>query len=248
MIDNVYKVLQIILNKNNVGGLTQDRFNRLAQYAQLKIVNELPGDIYRARNKKSRTGLADILRPMENALNIFSEVNYIIKREVSTASPNGFTDFFRLPTDMLILDSVWYKKSNKLDELDKVGGRQVLENRSTAPTTQFPVYERQDNTLFIYPDSIGIDVSSGSGVITSNMSINYVRTPRNPNWTSRVIGNKAVFDPTSEVYQDFELPNYMFARIVIEMALLYGVRLKEPEVIKFANQEQADNFIKRNQN
>ena len=248
MINDVYRVIQVVLNKNNYGVLTPDRFNSLAKDAQLKIYYELPSDIMRVKNRRSRSGLMDALKPLENALDIFVD-RRTIQREALQASPNGFSDYFVLPDDFYYLKSVWFKNNTRVEEIDKVYGRYVLDNSLTTPTVQYPLHERRGSRVFVFPDSIGIDTSGSSNVATSDVSIYYQRKPIDPKWTFILDPNgKSIFNPADTSHQDFELPEYFFDRIVIEIAAFSGVHLREQEVQQFAQQEQADNLQKKNLN
>jgi len=236
------------MNKNNYGVITPDRFNYIAKDAQLKIINELPMDIYRAKNRRNKSGLVEALPSLQNALDIFTD-RKTIQREASLASPNGFTDYFVLPDDFYYVKSVWYNDEVRMDELDKVHGRYVLANKLTSPTTQFPVYEKRSDFIYVFPTTIGIDTSGGSNVATSDVSIYYQRRPKDPKWTYIVAPNgKPVYNPSDASFQDFELPEYMLNRITVEIALFCGIHLREQEVEQTMNQEQADNFQKKNLN
>ena len=131
-----------------------------------------------------------------------------------------------------------------IEELDKKNGRYVLANKLTSPTEQFPVYERRGSKIFAFPDTVGID----SGGLNSEVAIYYQRKPIDPKWTYLVASGQSVFNPSDASFQDFELPEYFFDRIVVEIALFAGVHLKEQQVVQVMNQEQADSFQKQNLN
>lgn len=241
MINDVYRVVQIILNKNNYGVITPDKFNDLAKNAQLKIVYELPEDIRRAINRKIATGTKEAVKPLQNALDIFNRYR-TIQKEASTSSPSGFSEHFVLPDDFYYLQSVWYRGTTEVDEINKKGGRYVLANRLTRPTTQFPVYERRGSFIYVFPESIGVDANGP----TSDITIYYQRNPKDPKWTYITLQGKPVYNPSDSSHQDFELPSYFFNRLVVEIALFAGVSLREQEVQAVMSQEQSDNLQIKN--
>lgn len=52
MIDNVYKVVQVLLNKNGYGVITPDEFNNVCAIVQAKIFSNIPNDLRLIQNRK----------------------------------------------------------------------------------------------------------------------------------------------------------------------------------------------------
>lgn len=247
MIDDVYRVMQVVLNKNNYGNIDPDDMNALAKDAQLKVFYDLPSEIYRIKRRRSTTGIKDALVPFQNALDVFTD-REPVQRESVQDSSTGFSDYFVLPLDFYHLESVWYRDNTFVDEIDKKKGRFVLSNPNTAPTVQYPVFEKRGNNIYLFPETIGLTISNGGSIINSDVSIYYRRKPKDPKWTFISVNNKAVFNPGDSSYQDFELPEYFFRRLLVEMAFLSGISLREEEVAKYMNQEQVDDVQKQNLN
>jgi hypothetical protein len=245
MINEVYNVLQIIANKNNYGLLTPDRFNYLADVSQMKLYDFLGEEIRRAKARTIRGGTGDDIAPIQNTLDIFTERS-VIQREALSLPQTGFSLYFTLPDDFQYLESVWYKNTVNVEELDKKMGGYVRGSYLANPTLQYPLYEKTGRVLYIYPEEIGIDFSSGSGILTTDVSVFYHRRPKAPKWTYLDVLGKAVFNPSDSTYQDFELPDYWFNKIVIEMALLMGIHLREQEIEQVMQQQQNTDFQKDN--
>ncbi len=247
IINDVYRVHQVILNKNNYGAIDPDRFNALAKDAQLKIYYDLPSEIYRIKRRRSQIGIKDALMPFQNAMDVFTD-RKAVRRESVQDSPTGFSDYFVLPDDFYYLDSVWYRNLTKVDEIDKTLGRHVLRNPNTAPTVQYPVYERRGENIFVFPEKIGLTTSGGQSSINSDVTIYYRRKPKDPKWTYVSVNNKPTFNPGDSSFQDFELPEYFFRRLLVEIAFLSGIHLREEDVTKYMSQEQIDDVQKTNLN
>lgn len=247
MINDVYRVVQVILNKNNYGTIDPDRFNSLAKDAQLKIYYDLPADMQRIKRKRNNTGVAEALKPLQNALDVFNDRQTIL-REVEPTSPSGFSEHFVLPDDFYYEDSIWFRGDIKVEKISKELGRHVIANPLTAPTTLYPLYERRGSRVFIFPTTIGLTTTGGVSTINSEVFMYYQRRPIDPKWTFVSVNNKPVFNPSDSSFQDFEMPEYFFRRLIVEIAFLSGIHLREKEVEQFMNQEQSDDFQKQNVN
>jgi len=243
MIDGVYKTVQTILNKNNYGVLTPDRFNSFAKDVQLKIISELPDEMRRAKNRKNNSrmgsnGYTLSVNQVQNTLDIFKNKT-TIHREPSGTSPSGFTDYFALPVDMHYLYEIFFKNCTIIEELKSACSGYVKCSSYVSPTSQYPTYERFGDKIYIIPENTGITIN-GTTVLNDDVSIYYQRTPIDPNWTFSEILNKPVFNPLATNYRDFELPEYMFDRIVIDICAMAGVTLREQMIIQYTQQEQSD--------
>lgn len=249
MIDDVYRVVQIIANKNNYGVITPDRFNKLAKDVQLKIINELPDELRRAKNRyntirSAAKGTMDTISQIQNVLDIFI-TRSVVRREISASFPSGFTDYFALPSNLHYINSVWYQTDTKVEELDKSMAGYVRGSLLIGPTAQYPVYEKIGNNIHIYPSNIGLTTTAGVSALNDDISLVYQRIPVDPKWTYTTVSDKAVFNISDSTYQDFELPDYLFDRIVIDVAALVGIHLREQEVQQFTQQDQSDNFQRK---
>jgi hypothetical protein len=75
--------------------------------------------------------------------------------------------------------------------------------------------------------------------ITTNVTTQYIRYPKDPNWTYNTIGNgEPVFSASASGYQDFELPNSDFANLVVKILYYAGVQIREADVAQAAKSEE----------
>jgi hypothetical protein len=243
MINDVYNVVQTIANKNNYGIITPDRFNALAKNAQLKIVSELPDQLRRVKNRKSRYGCSISQSQIQDALNTFI-VKMIIQREALIAPSTGFTEYFILPTDFTYAESIWYNGYTPVTQLNTRNGMNVLKNRLTSPTVQNPMYEKLEDKIFIYPESIGVDESG----LTNDVTMRYRRQPKDPKWTYISVNGRQVFNGADPLFQDFEVPDSLYSELVIEILLQVGIHLREEQIERYTQQEQNDDLQKQTLN
>lgn len=118
-------------------------------------------------------------------------------------------------------------------EADKVSaGKITMLNNSllTAPSTLFPSYVYQGNTLDIYPQTINTK---------GQVQANYFRYPKVPKWTYMTLSNGSPsFDQSQPDYQDFELPAEDEYKLVTKILEYCGMQIREQEVTQFGMAQQ----------
>lgn len=226
MIDEVYRVVQVVLNKNDRGVITPDRFNDLANAVQLKIFSEIPNDIRLAVNRRNAGRGGNSIQPLKNALNLLVKNRDVIR---SGTAPY----YFKLPDDLSEITSVYdlNREVERIgfDKLRRMSGVPLM-----APTRKFPVYAVAGDGIDVLPKEI------------MAVTVNYRRKVRTPKWTYIQLGGKAVFNPADGSYCDFELDEYFFNRIVVDMLAFAGLHLREQEVVQVAQQVENTDFNKEN--
>jgi hypothetical protein len=89
-----------------------------------------------------------------------------------------------------------------------------------------------ENGLLVYPTTI-----------TSNVTIQYLRYPKDPNWTySTTLLGDPLFNPGAATYQDFELPLDDFANLVIKILEYSGISIREQDVVSAAKAEEVQDI------
>jgi hypothetical protein len=76
-------------------------------------------------------------------------------------------------------------------------------------------------TITVYPTTI-----------TSGVSSQYLRLPKDPKWTYvNIVAGEPVFDQSAGDYQDFELPYQDEPSLVNKILEYAGMSIREPEVV-----------------
>lgn len=224
MINDVRNIVLSILNKENRGYVTPSEFNLYAKQAQLDIFENYTFLYSNAINKQNARlhgeGYTDIPKNIGEVIDSFSER--------SVLSYSGLTGYYSVPDDYYFLEKLLY---NNNKEIEKVSHRKInylVNSNLTAPTTSYPVYTLENDGILIYPTSI-----------ISNVTAQYVRYPKDPNWTSTSLTNgDPLFNPSVAGYQDFELPNSDFANLVVKILYYSGVQIREEQVTAAAKGEE----------
>jgi len=166
----------------------------------------------------------DIPKNMAEVIDTFSAF--------TSTTYNLSTSKFNFPPDYYFLEKLIYNNST---EIEKVSHRKILNlvnSNLTAPTTKYPVYTMDENGLLVYPTTI-----------TSNVTIQYLRYPKDPNWTySTTPLGDPLFNPGAATYQDFELPLDDFANLVVKILEYSGISIREQDVVSAAKAEEVQDI------
>lgn len=228
MINDVRNTVLSIISKDNRGFITPFEFNLFAKQAQLEIFGQYVFNYSNAINKQNARmhgeGYTDIPKNMAETIDLFSTF--------TSTTYNISTSKFNFPADYYFLEKLIYNNST---EIEKVSHRKILNlvnSNLTAPTTKYPVYTMAEDGLLVYPTTIN-----------SNVTIQYLRYPKDPNWTysTSPLGDP-LFNPGAATYQDFELPLDDFANLVIKILQYSGISIREQDVVAAAKSEEVQDI------
>jgi hypothetical protein len=235
MINDVRNTVLSIISKDNRGFITPFEFNLFAKQAQLEIFEQYVYNYNNAINKQNARlngeGYADIAKNIGEVIDTFSTF--------AAATYNLGTSRFNFPVDPLTgIENYYFLEKlvyNNSTEIEKVSHRKILNlvnSNLTAPTTKYPVYTMDENGLLVYPTTIN-----------SNVTIQYLRYPKDPNWTYSItpLGDP-LFNPAAATYQDFELPLDDFANLVIKILEYAGISIREQDVVSAAKAEEVQDI------
>lgn len=130
-----------------------------------------------------------------------------------------------------------------ITEIERVSQNKIFYLNSTpltAPGLLFPAYVlggansvNTGNTITVYPDSIVND-----GTVVSQ----YIRYPKDPNWTyTTLTAGEPLFDESATDYQDFELPLSDQVNLINKILQYAGMSIREITLTQFGQaQEKMD--------
>ncbi len=232
-VDTVYKTVQTLINKENAGYVSPVEFNLMAKQVQDEIFREYFEDINRDRNKENRgltnQGYANLSLNQRQKINQFSALSIVPISGIS----------FPLPSELYLIEDNGVITANTgalprvIEEVDR-NQFGYLEVTEAAPTFTYPVYERFSDSIRVYPSTV------------DNVQIRYLRQPRNPKWTYLVVNGNELYDPSNVSFQNFELHESEFSNIVIRMMSLFGINLREDQVVAVAENMKQGEQLKTN--
>ena len=155
-----------------------------------------------------------------NVLSVINDTNLGLSADIFTA-PFG--------------DSYGVYDGTKIREVERVHQNKIFYLNSssiTAPSSNFPAYTLDDNTITVYP----VSINGATDVMTQ-----YIRYPKDPKWTYFPIGigdAEPIFDQNALDYQDFELPDADEPDLILKILQYAGVSIRELDVYTVAQQEE----------
>jgi len=226
-VDNVYKTVLSILNKEGRGYITPEEFNRIGSQVQLDILDQNFHDYNRAVVKHTRgagvNGYGNIPERIEQKIDPFYAF-----ADITLSSGVG-----TLPTDLYRTISI--SISNKTLELEKVDKKTLsylLSSPLTKPTTSFPVYYQRATDIIVEPA-----LTDGSWTL-GNLKIEYIKTPADIAWAYASSGI-GVLTYNSSGSVDFTLHESDRVQLVLGILKYAGLVIEDPMVIQGASQEEA---------
>ena len=247
-VQQVYDTLKDLANKDQKGFITPAVFNNFAGVAQINIYNELFQELVKAKQIQRQN--FDPGRDKSVRKQVTEDLSVFIVSDLKLKSSDGV--FFK-PANLSKIISIsstdedrpgieYTSSTNsynrKLVELvyDAEKIDRILTSNLSTPTEDFPVALISDE-IEVFPSIIS-DVRMtyyrrpGSIDITDGTSYN-----RQPAYNEIVMGNLVAFDISNSY--NFMLPPHYTTELVMEMAKLIGVRLRDPNLAGFAAQEEA---------
>lgn len=208
-IDQVYKFILFIANKEQRGDIPPAKFNNLAVIAQMEVISELLGNNenlnergvppygYRA-NRKTNESLRPLLKGPENiSIRTSGEFDY----------PYGF---------------IWpdaFSKSdfNPITELQEDEYPFRKQSHIVPPTSDYPILIFRNPYGFIDPYNIG------------TFKLSYLQRPPDPEWAFNTVSDEPIYNAGASVQftlsQDFAL-----IRIAMKILQYVGVNLSSGEI------------------
>ena len=228
----VYNTLKDLVNKDQQGFVTVDEFNRFAQVAQLRIFNRL-FDTLKDGSRLERAGFGQG-RDKSKFKQINEDLAIFAKTDKDVDKVGGV---FPRPSDFARLISVSTKGGALLGRItrtpiqvcyDEEKIERILSSTLNAPTSSYPV-ALVSGDIEVFPESI------------SKIQIRYYKIPQSflPN------GSRSSDPPTfnltdASAHRDFELPEHYTMDLVMEIASLIGVNLRDIEVSNYAQTESTE--------
>lgn len=237
-VESVYFALKDLANKDQRGFITPTTFNRFAQVAQLNIFNSLFVDA--RKDKVARLRNIEGARPLGSKKQIKEDLSFFSKEAVLTQSDGVFSK----PDDLARVISLrtngkfMFGQSNSTN-IDIVYDEEklyyILNSSLSVPTDSRPIAVLGDD-VEVFPTSIKKIKMRYYKYPEGKLATTGARTSATPKFGYTVSNGVESYSAANSV--DFELPDHYEAQIVVEMAKLIGVNLKDSDVFNYASSEQ----------
>jgi len=229
-VNDVYRVVLTITNKEQRGYLTPDQFNRIARQAQLDIYEKTFYDYNRAIRKQA---VGDFREYSDIASNIKDKID-IFARE-TTLTPDPVTGVASLPSSVYRLIGVFSDdRAKEFEEVRKEEIPYLISSKLNQPTSTYPVYYSESNAVKVLPKSYG-----------DSIVVDYVTLPSDPIW-GYTGGGTGAYVYNSGTSTDFEIHESDETDLVTKILAYTGIIIKDPTVIQSAAQKEVNDFNQDN--
>ena len=243
----VYNTLKDLANKDQKGFITPAVFNNFTNVAQINIYNELFQELVKAKQIQRQNfdpgRDKSVRKQVKEDLSYFTVSDLVINASGDNIfyKPDNLSKIISIScseqsrSEIEIDDKRHERRTVELvydvEEIDR-----ILTSNLSTPTESFPVaLITQDIEVFpSFIDKIRLTYYRLPGSIKESDG-SFVDS--SPAYTEVSIGGAIVFSPLNSL--NFMLPSHYLTELVMEMAKLIGVRLRDPNIVGFASQEEA---------
>tara|TARA_Y100000389_G_scaffold200548_1_gene241217 strand:- start:67 stop:780 length:714 start_codon:yes stop_codon:yes gene_type:complete len=224
-INQVYKSVLVILQQEKRGILTPTEFNKVATQAQQEIFIEYFDELNQLlRQPQTSLAYADRYALLDEKIQIFKRVETLSTTAAGTVTPTS---------QVQELGTVVYLGGGTPREAQRIQKYEVYttnQSNLTAPTTYYPVYTYENNTIQMYPSTI----VSG----TNDIQLNFLKYPDDVKWGFTIdteLGNY-IYNAQSSV--DFEIHQSDEPMLVDKILGYAGVMTKDQLAMQLANSKE----------
>ena len=234
IVDDVYKTVLFILNKEQRGYMPPAEFNRIATHVQREIFESY----FQYENKQYRT--LDNESEYSDRSKTVDEKISVLKR--LSGSLTKTSNYFEQPNDFYKLGTVIYTnpKGDQI-EVQRVQENDLLYvNMSplTKPSLTHPIYTYRDNKIFVH--------SGATEVANNSISISYLKDPADVVWGYVVDGSSGGYVYNAGTSVNFELHEVEQTELIIKILMYAGVIIRDPSIIQVATQMDQQETIQEN--
>lgn len=251
----VYNALKDLMNKEQKGFITPAVFNSFAPLAQINIYNEIFSELITSK-RLSRQNF-DPGGNVSQRKQKLEDLSFFVRRETISVgsafdedeeiSISGLSpDSFQKPDDLSKIISISAVATTDENALSDINPCEIVYNPAdldnllvsnlSSPTNMFPVAFVSNTTIELFPEDASTQIEiTYYAKPTSFDSSGSIKSGQ-PNIDVLLVGGIELPGPSS---RNFMLPAHYLNEIVVEMAKLVGVRLRDPNVTVFATREEA---------
>jgi len=227
MIDSIYKTVQALLNKEQLGYLKPMHFNLFIANAQRQIYDEYLIDL-KVNQRRENWHLEG--RNLSNYSEHVRQLVEFFSFEETIAVASGSFD---LPADCEFAEDV-FDGDNRIDKVQYADLLDLRRNIYAKPSSCSPVCSLVGTKIKVNPTDI------------SEVELHYLRTPKTPKWTGTEFQGKPMFSPTASDYQDIDMPKSAYDELIEKTTVMAAKYLRELQIAQLTKQGEAQDAQSEN--
>jgi len=243
-VNEVYKTVLLILNKEQRGYITPNEFNKIATQVQLEIFESYfaDGDQFNRKNQQNTENDTEFFNSFYNLENKL--IPFITDEGTWNIASNKWSQ------TLGVGDRAIYKiGSVYCNYLSSTGGatltdieaqrvsfkelKTISKSKLTAPSNNYPLYS--------ITSAIGLNDTATPYLnitpVPNSITVNGIIKPSNPFW-GYIVGSQGqyLYDTNSSI--DFELIEEEQTNLIIQILKYAGVIINDPQIIQAAGQQE----------
>lgn len=223
---NVYRAVSQLANKDQRGFVTIDEFNTFANQAQLLIFNNLFREFedYRRSSRQSINASREKSRRklLEEDLGFFSKAETLTKENGLFSKPNNVSRIISISTaGGVLMGNMTRTPIDVTYNEDDV--ERILASDLSKPTASSPLAMVREK-IQVYPSSV------------NKIRVKYYKRPESSDLEKGTAGPVAY--STGSGVRHFELPSHYENELVIEIAKMVGLNIRDTDVVNYTMAEQ----------
>jgi|TARA_R110000744_G_scaffold379816_1_gene498840 hypothetical protein len=217
-VDTVYQRVLAILNKEQRGFLTPQKFNLFANQVQLDTLEQYFYDLDLQLARPGNSSVhADAIDILEDKISTF-------EKSATLTFANGH---YIVPVDLYRITSVTTANLNEAYRISRKELIAVIQTPLAQPTETRPVYTKDSQGLTIF--------GSTSYDGTQVCSVDYIKIPTTVAWAYTAVLGTPQYNASNSV--DFDLDPSEETDLVINILRLAGLEVRDLSVYEVANRE-----------
>tara|TARA_R100000008_G_C3575037_1_gene164668 strand:- start:971 stop:1750 length:780 start_codon:yes stop_codon:yes gene_type:complete len=254
-IDNLYRFIQLIANKEQRGFIKPSEFNLLAEQAQLDLIHDRVAR-YKTEAEKAKGASMTLVQNhsvLDDIRTVIMEknLNYISANFAHAYPPDIFDQEEQaVMGEYLHFLRLYFKTADMVDgiKIDLITQDQ-LDNRFKSQVTPVEsdkmIAVMHDKGFRIYTynnDNNEIQqITTGQG--TNDIYLTYIGKPVAPHWGYYLLNDQYVYNPISTNTTQLTLPSKTHREIIQRMLSYIGISLRDQEPMAYAEAKVKDQSI-----
>jgi|TARA_Y100000004_G_scaffold187243_2_gene239773 hypothetical protein len=248
-IDEVYKFVQFVANKEQSGFIKPSEFNLAVDRAQMQFFMERynnPAE-YQPGNPVPRVAYNQTQKVSDDLRQFIKRVTLPVNSDGLMNYPNDYLHFSSASSNFVDVEfdrgttaddcpgcnkttvrgSVTSNVTTKTVSIRPVDDSELaglLSSSIVNPTLEFPVLTFYQEGIQYHPKNI------------NTVDFVYLRKPVKPQWDYTVSGNRPVYNPAGSI--DLEWPIQVFNEIAIRILSFVGINLREGDLSQYSESKR----------
>ena len=229
-IDELYRTVRVVANKEQRGFLKPSEFNLIADRAQMELFTQRYNNIRLHQTASTKQGVMTLMpgAAFGSAQKVYDDLRPFIAFDIAWPFTGGATDAWIYPTDYI------HALSLNIDniEVELIGEDKLMKriNSSIVPPSNDHPIGIQDRSGFVIFNSSTVPSGGalGIGATTGNVNLTYLARPTRPLWAYEEINGNPIYNPSNSTELQFNEQTHN--EIALKILSYLGIHMREADL------------------